>query len=48
MAFGTKQRTALYAGTFDPPTSGHLDIFRRGVSLCDKLYIGVARNTSKK
>lgn len=43
-----KLRTAMYAGTFDPPTSGHLDIIRRGVSLCDKLYVGVATNSNKK
>ena len=41
-------RTGIYAGTFDPPTSGHLDIINRGASLCDKLYVGVAINTSKK
>lgn len=41
-------KSALYAGTFDPPTSGHLDIMRRGLTLCDKLYIGVAANSSKK
>lgn len=44
----THPRSAIYAGTFDPPSSGHLDIIRRGASLCDKLYIGVATNTSKK
>ncbi len=42
------ERSAIYAGTFDPPTSGHLDIMRRGMSLCDKLYIGVATNTKKR
>lgn len=44
----SKPRTAIYAGTFDPPTSGHLDIMTRGLSLCDKLYIGIAVNTAKK
>ena len=43
-----QNRTAIYAGTFDPPTSGHLDIMRRGLTLCDKLYIGIATNSSKK
>ena len=46
--FSKSQRSAIYAGTFDPPTSGHLDIIRRGATLCDKLYIGLATNTSKK
>ena len=46
--FFKQTRTAIYAGTFDPPTSGHLDIVKRGLTLCDKLYIGIATNTSKK
>ena len=41
-------KTGLYAGTFDPPTSGHLDIIDRGAKLCDKLYVGIAINTRKK
>lgn len=46
--FAKKMRTAIYAGTFDPPSSGHLDVIKRGLSLCDKLYIGIATNTNKK
>ena len=42
------KRTGIYAGSFDPPSSGHLDIIRRGTSLCDKLYVGIAINTAKK
>lgn len=42
-----KQRTALYPGTFDPLTNGHLDIIGRAVKLYDKLVIGVARNSDK-
>lgn len=42
-----KQRTALYPGTFDPLTNGHLDIIGRAVKLYDKLVIGVARNDDK-
>jgi len=41
------KRTALYPGTFDPLTNGHLDIIRRACKLCDKLVIGVAINTGK-
>lgn len=40
-------RTALYPGTFDPVTHGHIDIIRRACSLVDKLVIGVAINRDK-
>lgn len=40
-------KKALFPGTFDPPTLGHLDIIRRSTSICDKLYIGIAVNTKK-
>lgn len=38
---------ALYPGTFDPITFGHIDIVRRGLKLVDKLVIGVATNPGK-
>lgn len=41
-------RTAVYPGTFDPITLGHLDIIQRGARLCDKLVIGVTTNPSKE
>ena len=41
-------RTALYPGTFDPMTLGHLDIMKRASNLCDRLVIGVAINRNKK
>jgi len=41
-------RIALYPGTFDPITNGHLDIVSRAVKLVDKLVIGVAINQDKK
>ncbi len=41
------QRTAVYPGTFDPVTSGHIDIIRRAARICDKLIIGVAKNAGK-
>ncbi|WP_121100422.1 pantetheine-phosphate adenylyltransferase [Litorimonas taeanensis] len=40
-------RTALYPGTFDPMTLGHLDILKRASRLCDKLVVAVAINRSK-
>jgi len=42
-----KHRIALYPGTFDPLTNGHLDIIGRAVKLFDKLIIGVAINEGK-
>jgi pantetheine-phosphate adenylyltransferase len=41
-------RTAVYPGTFDPVTLGHLDIVRRGAHLVDRLVIGVTTNPSKE
>ena len=41
------KRIALYPGTFDPVTNGHLDIIFRASSLCDELIIGVAENIGK-
>ena len=41
-------KVAVYPGTFDPITLGHLDIIRRGVHLVDKLVIGVTTNPSKE
>ena len=40
-------RTALYPGTFDPMTLGHLDIIKRASRLCDKLVVAVAINRGK-
>lgn len=42
-----KFRTALYPGTFDPMTLGHLDIIKRASRLCDKLVVAVAINRDK-
>ena len=41
------KRIALYPGTFDPLTNGHLDIIHRAIKLCDHLVIGVAMNRDK-
>ncbi|MBQ4468103.1 MAG: pantetheine-phosphate adenylyltransferase [Firmicutes bacterium] len=39
---------ALYAGSFDPMTLGHLDIIRRAAKIFDELVIGVTVNLEKK
>jgi pantetheine-phosphate adenylyltransferase len=39
---------AIYPGSFDPPTNGHLDIVERSSRLFDKVVIGVGRNLTKK
>ena len=38
---------ALYPGTFDPITNGHIDVITRAAKLVDRLVIGVAVNTGK-
>lgn len=39
---------ALYPGTFDPLTNGHLDIIKRSSKLFSHLVVAVAKNSSKK
>ena len=41
-------RTAIYPGSFDPPTRGHEDLVRRSLALCDRLIVAVALNSSKQ
>lgn len=41
------KRIALFPGTFDPITIGHLDIIQRALPLFDKLIIGIGRNANK-
>jgi len=38
---------AVFAGSFDPPTSGHLDVIESAVSIFDMLYVVVAHNPEK-
>ena len=40
-------RVAVYSGSFDPLTNGHLDVIGRAARLLDKLVVGVAINTGK-
>ena len=42
-----KQKTAVYPGSFDPITFGHLDILMRGLELFDRIIIAVASNVEK-
>ena len=39
---------AVFAGSFDPPTNGHLDIIERAAALCDKLDVVISVNPEKK
>jgi len=41
-------RTAIYPGSFDPPTNGHCDIIFRSAKLFDRLVVSVAINPFKK
>ncbi len=40
--------TAVYPGTFDPVTNGHIDIIERALRLFDKLYVLVGDNPQKE
>lgn len=40
-------RTAVYAGSFDPPTNGHLWMIQRGLELFDRLIVAIGSNPSK-
>jgi pantetheine-phosphate adenylyltransferase len=41
-------RIALYPGSFDPVTNGHLDVVRHAVTLCDKLIVSIGVSPGKK
>lgn len=41
------EKIALFPGTFDPITIGHVDIIRRSLMLFDKLYVGIGDNSQK-
>ena len=42
-----QKRVAIYPGTFDPVTNGHIDIIRRALNIFDKLIVSVALNPRK-
>jgi len=40
-------RTAIYPGSFDPLTNGHLDVLQRATKLFDRVIVAIAKNESK-
>ena len=45
--FAVHTVTAIYPGSFDPVTNGHLDLMARGAKLFDRLVVAVLRNAAK-
>jgi pantetheine-phosphate adenylyltransferase len=43
-----KRVIAIYPGTFDPPTNGHLDLIQRGSRIFDELIVALLRNPEKE
>ncbi len=43
-----KKVTAIYPGSFDPPTNGHLDLIERGSQIFDGLTVAILRNSEKQ
>jgi pantetheine-phosphate adenylyltransferase len=41
------KRLAIYPGSFDPVTNGHMDIIKRGLGLFDKIIVAILHNSSK-
>src|SRR5271170_3604914 len=41
-------RIALYPGSFDPVTNGHLDVVRHAVDLCDRLVVAIGVHPGKQ
>lgn len=41
-------KRAIYPGSFDPLTLGHLDMIKRSAKIVDELVIGVLNNSAKK
>ena len=42
-----KKSIAIYPGSFDPPTNGHLDLIERGSKIFDELIVAILRNPEK-
>jgi pantetheine-phosphate adenylyltransferase len=43
-----KRVVAIYPGTFDPPTNGHLDLIQRGANIFDELVVAILENAEKE
>lgn len=46
--FFMEERIAVYPGTFDPITRGHLDVLRRATKIFDKVILGISPNAGKR
>jgi pantetheine-phosphate adenylyltransferase len=42
------KKVAIYPGTFDPTTNGHIDIIKRACAIFDKVYVAIAQSEIKK
>jgi pantetheine-phosphate adenylyltransferase len=42
------KRIAIYPGSFDPPTNGHLDLIERGSKIFDELIVAILHNREKR
>jgi pantetheine-phosphate adenylyltransferase len=47
MGGAMKETKAIYPGTFDPLTNGHLDLIARGAKIVDELVVAILRNSEK-
>ncbi len=48
MANSLDPHHAVYVGSFDPPTLGHLDVVRRGAAVFDRVTVGIGINPDKR
>ena len=47
MSLESRDRVAVYPGTFDPVTNGHVDIIRRSLAIFDRVVVAIATNVRK-
>lgn len=48
MTMPPKKRTAIYPGSFDPLTNGHMDVIQRALEIFDEVVVAILRNPTKK
>ena len=41
-------KTAIYPGTFDPITYGHIDVIKKSLKIVDKVIVAISSNSEKK